>query len=430
MALLLAAVTGVGFAQMEWTYGGELIVRQEYFNNIPIVADPPGVTRNGENHLFRVRPRLWSSLKVNDDVILFGRVVDEFRHYEKPDNDTWDFPDELIVENLYADFTNLLDGQVEVRIGRQDLIYGTGKVLLEGTPLDASRSIYFDAVRVRFKGVENLKVDLLGIYNQPKNQLALGNLKRDLTGYDPAFNDLIESGGGIYASCRRMPEMGMDLYYLFKNETRWINRAGERQPGRETHAVGTRLLPKVSAAVTPELELAYQFGETDDDRDISAYMIDATVKYAIPDTKATVGAGWYHLSGDKPGTDKVEGWNPLWARYPQYSELYVYAFDAEAAAYWSNVSMPNVTCAYMHSDTWTTKALVGYLTAPEANGPGGGDVRGWLATVRTDFLLFASVFGTSDALKAHVVFEVLDPDDYYKVTDAAYYARWEVNYTF
>jgi hypothetical protein len=34
-----------------------------------------------------------------------------------------------------------------IKLGRQDLIFGHGWLVLEGTPLDGSRSIYFDAAR-------------------------------------------------------------------------------------------------------------------------------------------------------------------------------------------------------------------------------------------------------------------------------------------
>ena len=40
-------------------YGLDIRVRQVHFDEIPIVADPPGVTRSGENHFMRFRTRVW-----------------------------------------------------------------------------------------------------------------------------------------------------------------------------------------------------------------------------------------------------------------------------------------------------------------------------------------------------------------------------------
>ncbi len=39
-------------------WGGDIRIREEMFDNIPIKADPPGVTRGGMNDFFRFRTRL------------------------------------------------------------------------------------------------------------------------------------------------------------------------------------------------------------------------------------------------------------------------------------------------------------------------------------------------------------------------------------
>ncbi|MBU1910028.1 MAG: hypothetical protein KJ726_08275, partial [Verrucomicrobia bacterium] len=47
-------------APAAFRYGADLRLREEYFDNIPIIADPPGVTRGGENNYFRIRTRIWT----------------------------------------------------------------------------------------------------------------------------------------------------------------------------------------------------------------------------------------------------------------------------------------------------------------------------------------------------------------------------------
>jgi len=39
--------------------------------------------------------------------------------------------------------------------------------------------------------------------------------------------------------------------------------------------------------------------------------------------------GYEFLSGDDPDSETDEGWDPLWARWPQWSELYVYTYARE-----------------------------------------------------------------------------------------------------
>jgi hypothetical protein len=65
-----------------------------------------------------------------------------------------------------------------------------------------------------------------------------------------------------------------------------------------------------------------------------------------PKAKGLITAGFALLSGDDPSTlDKNEGWNPLFSRYPKWSELYVYSMAAETAgrpAYATNTLNPYV----------------------------------------------------------------------------------------
>ncbi len=267
-AWLLAGWTAAGSeplalrttADVEW--GGDIRIRQVMFDDILIVADPPGVTRGGRNHFFRFLTRIWTQWDFTEQVTLYSRVVNEWRHYEKGSDPNWDWPDEAIVDALYLDLNGLLDGRLDARLGRQDLIYGTGKLILEGTPKDGSRTIYHDAIRLRLHAPASTTVDLLGIYNQPENQLAIGSENRDLTGNDPAFNDMTESGGGVYLMNDHLAGLPFEAYYLYKRESSWIDRAGTNQPGRNVHTVGTRWMPETEFGLSANIEVARQFGET------------------------------------------------------------------------------------------------------------------------------------------------------------------------
>jgi hypothetical protein len=428
-------------AQDNFKWGGDLRLRETAFDNIPIIADPPGITRGGENNFFRIRSRIWGSFAW-EKMTVSGRMTHEFRKYIEPDTpSSTDWPDEAIVDQLYVDLKGLMDGVVDVRVGRQDLIYGAGRVILEGTTLDGSRTIYFDAAKVSLHLGDDATIDLLGIYNGPEAELEVGGLDRDVTGFDKYSNDMVESGGGVYAKIKSIQDMPCEVYYLFKDESKWKSMvAGDppspiTKPGRQTHTIGARLLPKLNEQIGFEFEGAAQFGETDDDRDISGYMGYGGAIWTLPmeiaKAKPTLTASLYYLSGDDPDTtDKDEGWNPLWARYPQFSELYIYAFDYEKAAYWSNVLYPSLTAAVTFDKFHKFSISAGMLYAPEENGPGGGDRRGNLFTARYDFPIVSKLLTESDRIYGHVIAEVLDPGDYYMVDDTAYFLRWELVYSF
>lgn len=417
--------------------GGDIRLRQIYFDNIPLNADPPGITRGGDNSFFRFRTRLWGQFDPVENWTLRGRVVNEFRYYEKPENDSWDALDEIVVDTLYLEGRELFGGQFDLRIGRQDLIYGTGKLILDGTPKDGSRTIYMDAIKATWKGIDATTIDLLGIYNQPENELVLGGQDRDLTGWDPNYNDMTESGGGVYVKNKGMETLPWEAYYLYKHESDWTTLDRETgdslpQPEADIHTLGFRIMPKPSETWDGNLEAAMQTGDRAGE-DQEGYMIDALASYhigALAETKGTVGLGWYYLSGDDPNTPKDEGWNPLWARWPQYSELYVYAFDADGAGRWSNVSMPHLDFSMAPKTWWKTSAMVGYMMAPEDDGPGDGTERGLLGVLWNRFTLATGWLTSKDQLSGHLLLEALDPGDYYNVDDLAYFARWEFVYGF
>ena len=421
-------------------YGGDLRLRFVNFDNIPLNADPPGVTRGGENSFIRMRTRLFGQYDPADNVTIRLRAVNEFRYYDKPDNETWDFLDEIVFDTAYFDVRDMVDGKLDMRIGRQDMIYGTGKVILEGTPKDGSRTIYFNAAKFTWKGVEDWKIDAFGIYNDTEDDLAINSEDRDLVGLAAGYNDMTESGAGVYAMHRPADGVPADVYYIYKEESDWDRTvAGEEGPMQVTipkvqvNTLGVRVAPKVAEGLMANVEFAYQFGEQGDD-DVEGAMADAWVKWdADPDSayKPAVGLGFYYLTGDDPDTGKDEGWNPLWARYPQYSELYVYAFDADGAGRWSNVAMPHLDLVGQCLEGKVKgRAMIGYMSAPEEDGPGGGSERGWIGTFRADFALAEKLLSDSDKLGGHFTIEGLEPGDYYNVDDTAYFARFELSYAF
>jgi hypothetical protein len=433
--------------------GGDLRVRQEYFENIPVKRDPPGFSRFGDNNYLRVRSRLWGEVGFSESIAVRGRLANEFREYWKPDGDDpriddytalWDPLDEVVVDNLYLDWKGLFGGTLDARIGRQDLFYGNGRLIADGTPKDGSRTFYFDAVKLTYKGFAGNTIDLLGIYNEPENELAIDSQNRDLTGYTNVYNDMIEAGAGVYWKSNASKTLPFEAYYLYKHESKWetasqfypwlVCKPGEcKSDALDLHTVGARLMPRFGETLDASVELASQFGERGS-QDVVGYMVDASAHWRpkIEGTsKPAFGVGWYYLSGDDPGSDDDEGWNPLWARWPQYSELYTYAWDVDGAVRWSNLNMPYVDFEVTPSSVYRTKVLAGYMFAPEEDGSGGGSHRGLLFTWWNYFNLAEKILGSKDKLTGHLLLELVNPGDYYlNDRDTAIFARWELMYTF
>ena len=437
--------------------GADLRVRQEYFEHIPY--RPGGYARvvgsenpSGENNYLRVRPRVWAQADLSREARIYGRLTNEFRKFWEPDYEGrqagYTYPDELVVDNLYLDLKGLFNDTLDIRAGRQDLVYGNGRVLLDGTPLDGSRTIYFDALKLTYRGIPDNTVDLLLISNSPENNLALHKPKNDryLSGYDPTeLEEMEEKAAGIYWKSNSYKELPFEAYYLYKEESEWEDNsqypfAGRYRAGNwvypelDLNTVGVRLMPKFSDSLSANVELAYQWGERGS-ADVEGGMVDAVLRWTPPvleSMKPRLGVGWYYLSGDKQGSsNKDEGWNPVFARWPQYSELYVFAFDRDGAGRWSNMSMPHVDLELSPAPWYKAALMAGYMKAPVDDGAGGGHNRGLLFTWWNKFKLGEKLLTGSDRLTGHLLLEWLNPGNYYDdLPHNAVFARWELMYAF
>ncbi len=429
-SLVLHAEDPAEKSKFDW--GGDVRLRSVYFDNIPYSIG--GEARGGVNSFQRYRTRLWGEFQATENLKLRGRLVNEFRTYQDPDNNSANALDEIVIDNLFIDWK--VSEAWKLRVGRQDLIYGTGKLILDGTPKDGSRTIYFDAAKATYSGIENTTIDLLGMYTHAKDPLVIRSEGRDIVGKTSGSYDDAEVGGGIYIKNKSKENLPWEAYYLYKAKEEEWRRPGAT-PGsgithddEDRHTVGMRFMPKFSGTIDGNLEVAYQFGDN-----ISAYMIDALInKHFEGDMKPCLGLGWYHLSGDDPSTTGTdEGWNPLWARWPQYSELYVYAFDTDGAGRWSNVSMPHIDFTFHPHERLKTSLLLGYMFAPEKDAIGGGRNRGLLATIWNRFTIKENMWTEGDKLSGHVLFEVMDPGNYYtddQQKHTALFGRVELNYSF
>ena len=426
--------------------GADLRVRQEYYDNIPRVTGP-----SVENNYLRVRTRGWGEIDFAPNVLVLGRLTNEFRYYWEPNEDAvtdiWPFAGEAAVDALYLDWKGLLDNTLDVRLGRQDMMYGNGRVLMDGTPKDGSRTFYRDGFKLSYRGLADNTVDFLGIYDSPENQLAINSQNYDLTGlFGPVTvdNDMTEKGGGLYWKSKTYQSLPFEAYWLFKEETEWSQPAAGRPPPQATregnqyvnpelnlNTFGVRLIPKFGPELDANLEMAYQVGERGS-ADQTGYMVDALLNWRPPvvaSLKPVLGAGWYLLSGDDPSTpDKNEGWDPLWARWPQYSELYVYAW--QQVGYWTNLSLPHVDLELAPTSWYKTNVLLGYMYAMEDDGPGTGKDRGLLFTWWNHFTMGEKLLMKGDKLTGHLLLEIVDPGDYYSDDSTSVFARWNLQYTF
>lgn len=451
--------------------GFDLRLRYDWWDDLP----NGNGSRNGQisqpyaEHL-RLRTRVWGSLYYGDYGV-YARVADEFREYRNYalSHNYNAFPDQLFVDSLYLDFNNLFD-LVSIRVGRQDLKYGAGRVIADGTPADGSRSAYFDAAKIALNVTEKTKGDFFGIYSKPVDKFfTIGDADGsdyNLTSYDGAtgdatkIDDLTEWGLGTYWTMKEIDALPMEYYLIYKDESRWYKGGNHnsRIPGRKYGTAGIRVTPKITDDLKGDFEAAYQFGKTDSDashdtsaKDISAFMLYGGLTYTVNSletVKPYATLAMLYLSGDDKDSaydhshgpaGNVTGWNPVYGRYTYLGDLPVKMYGSSYR--WSNLLWPHAEIGFqfkVFDRDNSIKVQSGPMFADKddrTGAPADDDslYRGWYTQAAYETTLMKNVIGKRGSLKGRLLAEQMFYGDYYYQSDrpdTGYLFRAELTLTF
>lgn len=469
MNAFAAAVAGedASAGALAFDAGGDFRIRQEIMHNIPGLPGAPGsmmplASKKYLNHV-RFRTRVWGKASW-DRFTLYARVVNELREhvvkYGIPRKErSYNFPDEVMLDNLYLDAKGLYDGFLDFRLGRQDL-YGKGgsafglpRLISDGTPFDGSRSCYADMARFTFNFEEKSKLDVFALYNNGRNQLSWGNRNsrsRPLTALHPRSTPERDQWGGglVWSDSLSGGTFPYKLYAIHKHDESCYAPPGRtRTPEKQITTVGINVLPELNEYVSFEFDVAKQFGTlSDGNAQAGGEMAYAAVEIhesakrwgMLPYARLSM----YYLSGDrnhgKPG-DNDTAWDPLWALSPMDSELFQYG-TLYGLGYWSNIAYPKVTVGANFGPRHSIQAYTGPLFAAVQDGDGHADgsrhgmFKGALSAVRYDFPLRLAKEGAigCDRIEifGHVMAELFNPGDYYDTSRPSYFIRWELLFSF
>jgi hypothetical protein len=357
----------------------------------------------------RNRTTLGLSWKAAKNLEVLGKVTNEFRVYLAPKDRAFNWH-ELFVDNLYLKWT--IPGRVPftVTAGRQDLNFGEGFVIADGTPGDGSRSYYFNALRLEADLGKNHKLTVFG------------HSQRMTDRYLPVINSRSQA-------LAEQPEQALALYYAGTFGKTQIDAYAVRKTtdatelwtvaGR-TDTFGARAVAPLAKPLLVTLEGAVQTG-TYGDAGRSAYgvivHIDYDLKGTLPLLKAAV-LGGILLSGDNPSTARMEGWDPIFSRWPKWNESYIYTLTRESRqSFWSNLSSFYASLALdfgARSDGLIMVQQMGASRVQEGAFPGGsGRDRGTLLKGRLNYRI-------SKFLTGRVIWEHFVPGSFYFVGASSY----------
>ena len=408
--------------------GLDLRLRYDFTDNLP--NNSRG--ESGDSNYARIRIRPWIKFAY-DDFGLFLRLADEFRHYERPSSNSskqrW--PDVAFIDNLYITANSLFDC-LDVKFGRQDMSFGSKRILSDGTGGDGSRSAYFDALRLTWHAAEKRTLDAFAFYQARKDWMpTLGKEHengKEPHAYDTTGYDQDEFGAGLYWQDRANKDFGYDVYYVEKSEYR--NRNSKyRKEGKvaETHTFGVRLLPQFTETLSGEVELSGQVGS----HDLLAGQAYGGLTYAPKlDFKPKFTGAVWALSGDSDGERGEHAWHSVFNRETGLGESIAPMYTKYN---YTNLIYPHVAFGCNVASFSSIKAQVGPLFTAVQEDAADGQYRGAYVQVKYEIKL-AKLTGI-DLLhggKLSLQGEYFGKGDYFKETsnDPAFFTRVELAWNF
>ncbi|MGE5645590.1 MAG: hypothetical protein ACM336_07350 [Acidobacteriota bacterium] len=400
-------------------FGFEQRVRNENWNNIFDYGDGTDDQRNQ----IRYRTRVWFQAPITDNIEVFVGLNQETNQWLYPSRQN--HFDEVLFENAYVNIKKLFVKGLSLKVGRQNLPKGEGFLLLDGTSGDGSRTIYFDAVNLAYSWKKS-KVELIGIMNPKRDRMfpVFHDQQKILQDWD-------ESAAGVYYTDNNHKNVGLEGYYFYKKETNdYLPPTNPQfQPDRHISTAGGRAVRRLPRGWSLTGEFAGQWGAQHGGADVHGW---GGYGYAKKEWKTRwrpyALGGWWGFSGDDPATKgAIEGWDPLFSRWPKWSELYIYSQVREVGvAYWTNTGMWQAETGFSPH-----KMLAARLTWYHMNAfhpfPGAQSVFGD-GTGRGENLQARLEFIPNKNWKAHVLYETQRAGDYYRAQAPGYFLRFEVSY--
>lgn len=345
-----------------------------------------------------------------DPILTVGfQLANEFRYHAQPSTTEFDF-DEIFIDQLYGTLTRPLDLPVILTLGRQNIILGEGFIMLDGSPLDGSRSIYFNAARLDWEIAANHRLTSIFVYDEETDAWLPVVHEQD-----QALVEQDEKGGGLYYT-GQFHRLTANGYWIYKHRS-----CNDAIPfGSDINTVGGRIAADLTEKANLKLiaEGALQFGDRGNN-DRSAYGGYGYVQYKpgpaqsafyIP---AELRAGVIYLSGDDPSTDEYEGWDPMFARWPKWSESYIYTqIREDGVAWWTNLVSLNARVQFALAEEVDLRFDYHHLSAPESKGVSSG-FPGGDGTTRGDLFIGKLMYRFDTHWSGHLLWEGFEPGDYY-----------------
>ncbi len=355
------------------------------------------------NTFNRTRTSLMGEWLPNKNFEVALKFTNEFRYYFVPGDKVFDW-NEIFFDNFYVKYK---DTYGSITLGRQNIMLGEGFVVMDGHPLDGSRSIYFNGARADINISQTNKITLFATYQPVKDDI----LPR-INDFEQALVEQPETGIGGYLTTN-FESLNLQTYYIFKK----IGTEKPTQFESNIHTVGARVQVPLDKSLSLTGEAGYQFGDYGkfDRSAFGGYAhLDYTTNWEKIYTPKTLTLGAIFLSGDDPTTTENEGWDPLFSRWPKWSESYIYTQIKEfggRVAYWSNLASIYGSAKFVFSKEFNFCLDYHHLMAPQK--PLATAFPGGTGTSRGDLVIAKLNYVINEYVTGHILWEYFNPGNFY-----------------
>jgi hypothetical protein len=409
-------------------WGFDQRVRWEWFKNCTTLNSD---SRGSEESYQRYRSRLWGTISPTDKLEFNFRLSWEWRTYCTPEYKRYlDVDDyDAIFDTLNFKIKDLAGTGADLTVGRQDIVLGSHWLVRDGTPLDGSRTEFFDAVRLTapLKSIDST-FDLIYIDQQARADKRIKPFNYSEYDANRYLMEQNERGAIAYFSNKSIERTTLDGYFIYKNDTPVLANGYDA----DTYTFGGRMERFFDAEERWKLdtEVAKQLGHRNG-QDINALGGRAKLTYFFKDKlDNNLRMGYDYLSGDKGSTNgATEQFDLLWGRYPQYSECVLRNCIPETGRVGQVANMHRVFWGWGFKPTPKLDFCVDYsLIFADTNSyrdraqiTDSGCFKGQLVTAWLKYAITKNISG-------HVMGEVFCPGDYYSdlYNDVEVFLRAEV----
>jgi hypothetical protein len=420
----------------------------------------------------RYRTR-WSTKWTLDENVSFNtRLVWEWRTWQQPETKNQyinprgtnahvtDFnPDEALFDWFNVNIRNLAGLPLTATIGRQDLAFGVGWLILDATPLDGSRTVgAFDAARITYDWTDAAtKVDAVYVNNYPESDRWLKPINDQYRG----MMEQEEQAAILYFTNTSLKPTQLEGYFIYKQDRplpagkTLTNFPAIWAESGEVYTFGAAVSGLVASHWKYRAEGAFETGRKAGDlpaglpnsspygtpQDLRAFGTLDTVEYQFKDPHDNATHVTYEYdSGDDPSTkNRDERFDLLWGRWPRWSELFIFGYANETRiGDMTNLERLNLGHRINLAKQWQLTGDYHALWADQNSGAvtAGTPTKGIYLSSDKKFRgsLYATTlkYKMNDQLSAYALFEYFVPGSYYVApsNDDAWFFRFNFEYVF